>query len=237
MIALYRLARADLARQDLHLAYADTRSGNSDVHGERYVPPIASFVAAPTMGVAPLTLVLTDTSTAPNGITAWEWNFGDGVTSTLQNLTHTYSLFGSYSPRLTIQTEWEGGHSSSTPIVVLNSPPPTTTVISYAYDGLYRLTRAAHSSGETFDYEYDAVGNRTAYTRTLSSQVVTTYTYDAANRLTAVNGVPYTWDANGNLLNDGSKTYLYNSANRLITVTAMALTWPKERPTTVTVPA
>ena len=147
------------------------------------------------------------------------------MSSTLQNLTHTYSLFGSYSPRLTIQTEWEGSHSSSTPIVALNSLPPTTTVTSYTYDGLYRLTRAAYSSGETFEYEYDAVGNRLAYTRTLGSQVVTTYTYDAANRLTAVNGQAYTWDANGNLLNDGSKDYVYDQANRLTNISANGLAW------------
>jgi YD repeat-containing protein len=181
--------------------------------------------AAPQIGPAPLTVTFTDTSTASNGITAWKWDFGDGVTSTLQNLTHTYSLFGSYSPRLTIQTEWEGSHSSSTPIVVLNSPPPTTTVTSYTYDGLSRLKQAAYSSGETVEYEYDAVGNRTAHTRTLSSQVVTTYTYDAANRLTAVNGVPYTWDANGNLLNDGSKSYVYDQANRLTNINANGLAW------------
>jgi hypothetical protein len=38
----------------------------------------------------------------------------------------------------------------------------------------------------------------------------------AANRLTDENGVPYNWDANGNLLNDGVKDYTYDSANRLI---------------------
>ena len=73
--------------------------------------------------------------------------------------------------------------------------------------------------------QYDAVGNRTIATQTITSTLVTSYTYDAANRLTSVNGVPYTWDANGNLLNDGSKTYLYNQANQLITVTAPGLTW------------
>jgi RHS repeat-associated protein len=108
---------------------------------------------------------------------------------------------------------------------VLNTPPPTTTVISYAYDGLYRLTRAAHSSGELFEYAYDAVGNRTAYTRTLGAQVVTTYTYDAANRLTSVNGQAYTWDNNGNLLSDGEKNYIYDQANRLTGITADDLTW------------
>jgi RHS repeat-associated protein len=52
---------------------------------------------------------------------------------------------------------------------------------------------------------------------------VTSYQYDNANRLTSVNNtltgsVSYTWDNNGNLLNDGVNTYTYNSANRLISV-------------------
>jgi RHS repeat-associated protein len=33
-----------------------------------------------------------------------------------------------------------------------------------------------------------------------------------------VNGVTYTWDRNGNLLNDGMNTYVYDRANRLISV-------------------
>jgi len=49
--------------------------------------------------------------------------------------------------------------------------------------------------------------------------------YNPANRLTAVNGQPYTWDNNGNLTNDGSKTYLYNQANQLTGITATGLAW------------
>jgi len=33
------------------------------------------------------------------------------------------------------------------------------------------------------------------------------YDYDDANRLVDVNGVTYTWEDNGNLLNDGVNTY------------------------------
>jgi RHS repeat-associated protein len=44
------------------------------------------------------------------------------------------------------------------------------------------------------------------------------YIYDVANRLASVDGVNYTWDANGNLLNDGANTYTYDSANRLTSV-------------------
>ncbi len=50
------------------------------------------------------------------------------------------------------------------------------------------------------------------------------YQYDAANRLTCVDGVGYTFDNNGNLLDDGSRTFAYDAANRLISVTNGSLT-------------
>ncbi len=48
---------------------------------------------------------------------------------------------------------------------------------------------------------------------------------DDANRLATVNGVPYTWDNNGNLLNDGVNTYNYDSANHLKQLTQGANTY------------
>ena len=48
---------------------------------------------------------------------------------------------------------------------------------------------------------------------------VTAYTFDDANRLATVNTLPYTFDANGNLLSDAEYTYSYDSANRLTGVT------------------
>ena len=52
----------------------------------------------------------------------------------------------------------------------------------------------------------------------LSSTV--NYNYDIANRLTNVDGVPYVYDDNGNLLSDGQNTYTYDSANRLSSVSS-----------------
>lgn len=34
-----------------------------------------------------------------------------------------------------------------------------------------------------------------------------------------VGGIPYTWDANGNMLNDGANSYTYDTANRLTAIT------------------
>jgi RHS repeat-associated protein len=96
-----------------------------------------------------------------------------------------------------------------------------TRVISYTYDPLSRLTSAAYSSGECYQYSYDRVSNRTAMTTTVGT---TTYQYDNANRLSNVNGQNYTWDNNGNLLNDSSANYLYDRANRLISTTLSGAT-------------
>jgi RHS repeat-associated protein len=94
-----------------------------------------------------------------------------------------------------------------------------TTTIDYTYDPLYRLTNADYSTGDSYQYAYDSVGNRLtqeSFVHGLSSSV--TYNYDVANRLTDADGVPYAYDDNGNLLSDGVNTYVYDSANRLTSV-------------------
>jgi RHS repeat-associated protein/uncharacterized repeat protein (TIGR01451 family) len=97
----------------------------------------------------------------------------------------------------------------------------STMSITYEYDPLYRLTSATYSSGPEYEYTYDAVGNR----QTMDSpEGELSYTYDAANRLTSVGGVTYTWDDNGNLTSDGVRSYSYDHANRLTQVTQGAQT-------------
>jgi RHS repeat-associated protein len=127
-------------------------------------------------------------------------------------------------------TQSSGAMPAPMPFLSPQSPPPGciyptapegTRVISYTYDGLYRLNAAAYSTGECYQYSYDRVGNRTAMTTTVGT---TTYQYDPANRLTSAGGVTYTWDNNGNLLNDGTALYRYDQANRLISTTLSSTT-------------
>ncbi len=100
-----------------------------------------------------------------------------------------------------------------------------TVTIDYSYDPLYHLIAADYDTGDYFHYTYDAIGNRLTQENAVQGlPATTTYTYDGANRLTSVNGVTYTWDAKGNLLNDGVNTYAYDAANRLTSFTGPTVT-------------
>lgn len=74
--------------------------------------PIANFAANPTRGKAPVTVTFNDTSqTFGCAVTGWQWSFGDGTTSTLQNPTHTYTADGNYDVNLTVTSP--GGTNST----------------------------------------------------------------------------------------------------------------------------
>ena len=60
----------------------------------------ADFFAEPTESEGPAWVQFTDQSTG--NITSWEWDFGDGETSTERDPRHYYSSDGSYSVTLII---------------------------------------------------------------------------------------------------------------------------------------
>ncbi len=79
----------------------DTVSKLGTVTVQAYIPPpvtpinpVADFNANPTEGYAPLTVQFTDSS---QNVAGWNWNFGDGATSTEQSPQHTYSTAGTYT--------------------------------------------------------------------------------------------------------------------------------------------
>jgi gliding motility-associated-like protein len=66
-----------------------------------YDKPVANFSLIDSSGCAPFTTQFTDLSNTNNGsIIAWEWDFGDGNVSDLQNPTNTYLSAGNYSVTL-----------------------------------------------------------------------------------------------------------------------------------------
>jgi PKD repeat protein len=85
--------------------------------------PVPSFTADITSGTVPLTIQFTDTSTYSP--TSWEWSFGDGSTSTLQNPKHQYTAPGSYSVTLTA-TNTGGGRTATTSNYIVASSPASS---------------------------------------------------------------------------------------------------------------
>jgi gliding motility-associated-like protein len=65
--------------------------------------PTPNFSADITLGCVPVRVNFTDLSTTPLGtIVSWDWDFGDGATSTLKNPSHNYTNTGFYTITLTV---------------------------------------------------------------------------------------------------------------------------------------
>jgi len=91
-------------------------------------PPVASFNANKTEGTAPLTVEFTDTST--HRPTGWNWNFGDGNTSTVQNPVYTFSGVGTYKVTL-VATNGDGSSDEKSMNIKVNRVP-TPPVANFA---------------------------------------------------------------------------------------------------------
>ena len=66
-------------------------------------------------------IVFTDQSSDPDGqITQWQWDFGDGTTSTEQNPIHAYDKAGDYTVTLTVTDNEGATASASATITVIN---------------------------------------------------------------------------------------------------------------------
>jgi len=84
-------------------------------------PPVADFVGSPDSGTAPLTVTFTDEST--NNPTSWEWDFGDGGTSTEQNPTYIYDTAGIYTVSLTAANNCGSDTETKVDYITVTEPP------------------------------------------------------------------------------------------------------------------
>jgi PKD repeat protein len=76
-----------------------TRTRNDYITVTEPQAPEAHFSADPTSGLAPLIVAFTDQSS--NDPTSWDWDFGDGGSSTAQDPEHTYQSGGTFTVTLT----------------------------------------------------------------------------------------------------------------------------------------
>jgi RHS repeat-associated protein len=96
-----------------------------------------------------------------------------------------------------------------------------TATVSYTYDALHRLKDEVRTGADASEnhFTYDAAGNRLTWNDGVGT---TTYTYDAADRLTQEGNTTYTYNANGSrvskTLSGSTTTYSYDYDEQLTQV-------------------
>ena len=102
------------------IVWQDGRNGKSDIYLAT-LTVIADFSASPTSGKAPLNVQFTDKSIGKP--TKWNWDFGDGSKSYLQNPTHKYSKAGVYTVSLTAKNAQGSNTATKTDYIKVVTKP------------------------------------------------------------------------------------------------------------------
>jgi len=107
-------------------AGANTTTQSGYITAAVIASPIVSFTSDVSTGTAPLTVQFSDESTYSPA--SWKWSFGDGVSSTEQNPSHTYTSAGSYTVVLTATNAGGSRTKTVNDYIVVSAAPATTTV-------------------------------------------------------------------------------------------------------------
>lgn len=116
---------------DVVVTNADGRSATL-LGGFTYVvpnqPPQVSITASTTSGIAPAMVGLTANATDADGfIASHHWDFGDGQTSTLSDVTHVYGSAGTFLARVTVADNM-GAVATASVLITITAPAPSQTV-------------------------------------------------------------------------------------------------------------
>jgi PKD repeat protein len=115
---------------------------------------VADFSGTPTSGCSPLTVNFTDASTGD--ITSYDWDFGDGGTSTAQNPSHQYTSPGDYTVTLTVTGSCGSDSEVKTDYITVDGPP-VADFYGDPTSGSAPLTVSFYdqSSGQVTSYDWD----------------------------------------------------------------------------------
>lgn len=178
--------------------------------------PNASFLANTTLGCVPTTIQFSDLSTSPSGnIVSWEWDFGDGGTSTAQNPSHTYTNVGFYTIILTVTSNNGCKHTYSrgsyirivgSIATIFTASKPTTCRAPF----LVNFTNQSSGPGN-ISYTWDFGNSQTSTAVSPSTSYNTPGTYNVT--LTAVSDLGCTGSATQTVTIEGVTTDFVAPAN------------------------
>ena len=117
-------------------------AGSQTLTKDQYItitepPPAAGFIATPTTGKAPLNVTFTDLSSG--SISTWNWDFGDGSTSTLQHPSHTYKAAGTFSVKLEVSGPLGSQTLTQEQLISVGDPAPVAAFSGSPLSGVAPL--------------------------------------------------------------------------------------------------
>ncbi len=117
-------------------------------------PPTADATADPTGGSAPLDVTFSSKrSTDPEkSIVGYQWDFGDGSTSSKANPTHTFQENGVYGVELTV-TDSAGATAGDTVEIAVGSAPPVAEILEPGEGAKFRVGQTVNFKGKATDAE------------------------------------------------------------------------------------
>ena len=157
--------------------------------------PVAEFTGNPTYGTAPLGVNFTDQSA--NSPASWQWNFGDGGTSTQQNPSHIYDSAGTYTVELLVSNGYGSDTETKNNFIAVttgvSTGVPCPGIETFVFEGQTYNTVLIGSQcwmKENLNY---ATGNSWCYNNNTSNCDIYGRLYDWAtimNGESSSNGVP-----------------------------------------------
>ncbi|MBD3299020.1 MAG: PKD domain-containing protein [candidate division Zixibacteria bacterium] len=145
--------------------------------------PVADFSGSPTTGDAPLTVSFTDLSA--NNPDTWDWDFGDGGTSTAQNPSHEYTVAGTYTVTLTASNCAGSDVVSKTDYITVSEPPCTETTPVADFSGsptsgdaplTVSFSDLSTNNPDTWSWDFGDGGTSTAQNPSYEYTTAGTYT-------------------------------------------------------------
>jgi len=145
--------------------------------------PVADFYANETFIYIGQSITFYDQSS--NSPTSWQWDFGDGNTSAVQNPSHSYDNSGSYTISLTA-TNASGSHTETKEDYIVVEAEPC---VGFTYQGQ--------------NYNAALISNQCWMTENMNYETDNSWCYDDDPGNCAIYGRMYTWEAALNVCPSG----------------------------------